>query len=142
MIQQLVIFLLIQYAVSIINGKWDAYQISKGKTIPHWLNLTVFLIMVGIELYIGKYIWWYAIIFFFTSCLNRRTFFGISLNLFRRKHDPTITWDYISKAKPPKAWLDRQEIKIFGYNGNAIHWMYIILLIIFTAALFILTKYI
>lgn len=136
MIQQLIIFLVIQYVVSIINGKWDAYQISKGKTIPHWLNLTVFLVMVGVQLIIAKYVWWIAILFFVVSCLNRRTFFGISLNVFRSKYDPTITWDYISKAKPPKAWLDRQEIKIFGYNGRAIHIMYIILWIIFSALLF------
>lgn len=139
--QQLIIFLIVQYVLSIINGKYDAYRISKGKHIAHGLNLTIFLIMVGIELFIGKYIWWYAILFFFTSCLNRRGIFGISLNLFRRKTNKLITWDYITKAKPPKAWLDRQEIKIFGYNGRAIHIIYIILWVIFTTALFILTKY-
>ena len=135
-IDYLIWFLIAQYVLSIINAKFDAYRISKGKDIAHWLNLTVFLIMVGIEIYIGKFIWWYAIIFFFTSCLNRRVFFGIPLNIFRSKHDPTIKWDYISKAKPPKAWLDRQEIKVFGYNGNAIHKTYIILLLIFTALSF------
>lgn len=142
MIQQLAIFLAIQYVASLINAKWDANLIEKkGKVPNHTLNLIVFLIIVGIELFIAKYIWWFAILFFFVSCLNRRVVFGIPLNLFRRVRNKTITWDYISREKPPKAWLDRREIEVFGYNGGAIHKTYIGLWVIFTTALFILTKH-
>lgn len=141
MIQQLVIFFAIQYVASLVNAKWDAHLIKKKKDPNHSLNLIVFLIMVGVELAIGWYIWWFSLLFFFVSCLNRRVIFGIGLNLFRRVFDKEITWDYISREKPPKAWLDRREIEVFGYNGGAIHKTYIGLWIIFTIALFILTKY-
>lgn len=144
MIDLLIIFLSCQTGFNLVNSRLDAWLIFKDKRIAHFVNLSVFFILVGIEIIIGwnnGFTWWYALLFLFTSCLNRRTVFGISLNLRRRIKNKTITWDYISKDKPPKAWLDRQEVKIFGYNGNAIHWMYIILWVIFTTALFILTKY-
>jgi hypothetical protein len=45
---------------------------------------------------------------------NRQGSFDIPLNLRR-----ALKWDHVSTAKPPAAWLDRQEIALFGYNGRA-----------------------
>lgn len=138
-IDYLIWFLSCQTGFNMVNSRLDAWLIFKDKTIAHWVNLSAFGVVVGIELIISiinGMIWWYIPLFLFTSCLNRRVIFGISLNLRRRIKDKTITWDYISRDKPPKAWWDRQEIKVFGYNGRAIHITYIILLIIFTALSF------
>ena len=139
--EQLIWFISCQIGFNLVNSRLDAWLIFKSKTIAHWVNLTAFFVVVGVELIMGilsGYTWWFAVLFFITACLNRRVVFGIPLNLRRRIKDKTITWDYISRDNPPKAWMDRQEIKLFGYNGRAIHIMYIILLAIFTPLLFII----
>lgn len=135
---QLIIYILSQALFNWINAYADAYRILKNKTIAHAINFGIYAVIVGVQLWFSGYTWWYMAIFCFMAFLNRQNTFDIPLNLRRRKTDKTITWDYISRAKPPKAWLDRQEIKIFGYNGRAIHIMYIILWALFTAILFIL----
>lgn len=60
-----------------------------------------------------------------SAFFNRQITFDIPLNLRRG-----LKWYYVSLDKPPKAWLDRQEIKIFGYNGAAITFMYFVLWIL------------
>jgi len=119
--------ILAQGIFNLINSRIDAYRILKNKTIAHAINFSGYAVVIAIELLILKPVWWFGLIFCFSAFLNRQVTFDIPLNLRRRKNDKSITWDYVSKANPPKAWLDRQEIKVFGYNGRAITLTYIFL---------------
>ncbi len=125
------------------NSRLDAWLIFKNKTVAHWVNFTSYFIWTGIEMwwawhYHGfAWSWWYILLFLFTAFLYRRVVFGISLNIRRGLKDITIKWYYISRAERPAAWLDRQEIKYLGRNGKKIHTVYICLLVVFTALLFI-----
>ncbi len=130
---QLTIYILSQALFNLINAYFDAYRILKNKTIAHAINFGCYAVIVGIQLWLSGYTWWYMIIFCFMAFVNRQNTFDIPLNLRRN-----LEWDYVTKANPPAAWWDRQEIKVFGYNGNAIAWSYIILFTVSTAALFIL----
>lgn len=138
MIYQLTIYLLSQLIFNIINAYFDAYRILKNKTIAHLINFGLYGIIVGIQLYLSNYNWWFMILFCVQAFFNRQVTFDIPLNLRRRKNDKSITWDYISKARPPKAITDRIEISIFGYNGRAITISYIILTLVSISSLFIL----
>ena len=139
MIIQLTIFIAAQILFNIINASFDAYRIAwLNKTVSHALNFGMYAVIVGVQIYLGHFVWWYAVIFCLQAFFNRQNFFDIPLNLRRSKKDKSITWDYISKAKPPKAWWDRQEIKVFGYNGKAIAISYMILWALSTGVLYII----
>jgi hypothetical protein len=107
---------------NLINSRLDAYRILKNKTIAHGINFGSYLTF-SIVLYwltIKPVFAWSIFpytdfaIFLMSAFCNRQGSFDIPLNL--RRH---LAWDYVSKDNPPKAWLDRQEIKLFGYDGKA-----------------------
>lgn len=99
---------------NLINSRVDAYRILKNKTIAHSINFGAYAVVV-LFLIITQGMRWYDIVIFCVSAFcNRQLSFDIPLNLRRG-----LKWDYVSTAKPPKAFLDRIEIRVFGYNGRA-----------------------
>lgn len=103
---------------NLINSRIDAFRILDNKTIAHGINFGAYAVFCGL-------IGWYAhnnyqwdirhyVLFGASAFCNRQWSFDVPLNL--RRH---LAWDHVSTAKPPKAWLDRQEIRVFGYNGRA-----------------------
>lgn len=128
----LIILLSAQCLFNFLNSQIDAYLIFKNKTIAHGINFGLYAALIVGEIYVTDYVWWYIIIFCFSALCNRQVTFDIPLNL-RRK----LPFDYISLDKPPKALTDRIEIAVFGYNGSAITFSYIILWVLSIAALFI-----
>jgi hypothetical protein len=107
---------------NLINSRLDAYRITRHKTIAHAINFGAYAVFALVLYYLTTKpaLTWvhftYAdfIVFCFSAFTNRQFSFDIPLNL-RRK----LKWDYVSLDRPPKAWLDRQEVRIFGYNGRA-----------------------
>lgn len=122
MIAQLTILILSQCVFNVINAYFDAYRIMKNKTIAHGINFGLYAGIVAIQLSLVSFVWWYMIIFCLSAFCNRQITFDIPLNLRRKKE-----WDYISLDKPPKAITDRIEVALFGYNGSAITFSYIIM---------------
>jgi hypothetical protein len=110
---------------NLINSRIDAYRILQNKTIAHGVNFGVYALFVGIISYVChvKAGWDLGVITLFcvSAFCNRNISFDIPLNLRRG-----LKWDYVSTAKPPKAFLDRVEIRLFGYNGRAPLFMYAI----------------
>lgn len=112
---------------NLINSRIDAYRITKHKTIAHAINFGAYLVFALVLYYFtvkpaltwADFSYWDLVIFCFSAFTNRQFSFDIPLNL--RRHLP---FDYVTKAKPPAAWLDRQEIRAFGYNGRAPVLMY------------------
>lgn len=104
------------------NTRIDAYRILRHKTIAHGINLGAYAVFALALYYLTckPVFTWSAfpyadlIIFCFSAFTNRQLSFDIPLNLRRG-----LKWDYVSLAKPPKAILDRIEIRLFGYNGRA-----------------------
>lgn len=119
------ITILLQMLFNVVNSRVDAYRILKNKTIAHGINLGCYAVVVGIEVYFLKMVWCMAAIFCIQAFLNRQNTFDIPLNLRRG-----LKFGYMSQDKPPKAWWDRQEYKIFGNNGRAIAITYAILWLI------------
>lgn len=118
---------------NLINSQVDAYRILKHKTIAHAINFGAYGAVV-LFLIITQGMRWYDIMIFCVSAFcNRQLSFDIPLNLRRG-----LKWDYISTAKPPKAILDRIEIRIFGYNGRAPVVCYSVLFLICTVIKFFL----
>lgn len=99
---------------NLINSRVDAYRILRNKTIAHGINFGAYAVFVGLLCWLGRYDIWEILIFCISSFCNRQWTFDIPLNLRRG-----LKFDYVTKAKPPAAWLDRQEIRLFGYNGRA-----------------------
>lgn len=115
-------YLLNQFALAVfnfINSRIDAYRIMANKTIAHGINFGAYAVFVGLLCWLGRYGIWEILIFCVSAFCNRQFSFDIPLNLRRG-----LKWHYVSPAKPPKAWLDRQEIRLFGYNGRAPLMMY------------------
>lgn len=129
----MILSIAIQVVFNILNAYIDAYRILKNKTIAHGINLGCYAVVVGIEVYFLKMVWWVAAIFCIQAFLNRQNTFDIPLNL-RRK----LKWDYMSLDKPPKAWWDRQEYRIFGNNGRKIALTYIGLWVVSLTIIFII----
>jgi len=99
---------------NLINSRIDAYRIMRNKTIAHGINFGAYSLIVGLLIFLQSMIWYEAILFCVSAFCNRQITFDIPLN-WRRG----LKWDYVSLAKPPKAFLDRIEIRVFGYNGRA-----------------------
>jgi hypothetical protein len=103
---------------NLINSRVDAYRILRNKTIAHGINFGAYAVFAGLICWYAhnNYYWgaWHYLLFGVSAFTNRQFSFDIPLNL-RRK----LPFDYVTKAKPPAAWLDRQEIRAFGYNGRA-----------------------
>lgn len=110
-------YLLNQLALAgfnLINSRVDAYRIMANKTIAHGINFGAYAVFTGLLCWLGRYDIWEILIFCVSAFVQRQFTFDIPLNLRRG-----LKWDYVSPAKPPKAWLDRLEIRLFGYNGRA-----------------------
>lgn len=113
----MITYLLNQLALAgfnLINSRVDAYRIMANKTIAHGINFGAYALFVALLCWLGRYDVWEIMIFCVSAFTQRQFTFDIPLNLRRG-----LKWDYVSPAKPPKAWLDRQEIELFGYNGRA-----------------------
>lgn len=110
-----------------INVEFDAFRILKHKTIAHAINLSVYLsfsiliywLTIKPELSLQNFPYLDFFIYLLSAFFNRQITFDIPLNLKRE-----LKWYYVSLDKPPKAWLDRQEVKVFGYNGKLITFFY------------------
>jgi len=112
----------LQIIFNLVNSRVDAYRILKHKTIAHGINLGCYALLVAAECWYLKLSWPFIIAMCVQAFFNRQNTFDIPLNLRRG-----LKWDYMSLDKPPKAWWDRQEYKIFGNNGRAMSITYIIL---------------
>lgn len=99
---------------NLINSRIDAYRILQHKPIAHGINFTAYLIAVAVIVVTGRMHLPDIILLCISAFCNRQISFDIPLNLRRG-----LKWDYVSTAKPPKAFLDRIEIRIWGYNGRA-----------------------
>jgi hypothetical protein len=97
---------------NLANSRIDAYRIMKDKTIAHGINLAAYFFAAGILIWVF-YPSWVALPFAAGAFFGRQIWFDIPLNLRRG-----LKWDYMSTANPPKAFLDRIERRIFGYNGK------------------------
>lgn len=104
---------------NLINSRIDAYRILRNKTIAHGINFGAYSLFALILYWITKKpeLSWYQLldfaIYLVMAFTNRQDSFDIPLNLRRGK-----SWDYVTPDKPPKAWWDRVEVRIFGYNGK------------------------
>lgn len=110
-------YLLAQLALvvfNLVNSRIDAYRIMQNKTIAHGINFGVYTLFVGLLCWFAQWNVWVITPFCVSAFCNRQFSFDIPLNLRRG-----LKWDYVSLAKPPKAFLDRIEIRLFGYNGRA-----------------------
>jgi hypothetical protein len=113
----MIIYMINQVALAgfnLVNVRIDAYRIFKHKNIAHGINFAAYAAFCTLLCWLAWLDIWEVIIFCMSAFSNRQFSFDIPLN--RRRGLP---WDYVSPAKPPKAWLDRQEIRLFGYNGRA-----------------------
>lgn len=110
---------------NLLNAVHDALRIRQNKRIYHGLNFGVYTLLVGLLCW--KSHWNIGVITFFSisAFCNRQLSFDIPLNRFRG-----LKWDYVSLAKPPKAIMDRIEIRLFGYNGRAPVIMYAVIWVI------------
>lgn len=100
--------------LNLINSRVDAYRIMRNKKIAHGINFGAYCILVAVLCLLFRYGIWDIIVFGISAFTNRQFSFDIPLNLRRG-----LKFDYVSLAKPPKAFLDRIEIRLFGYNGRA-----------------------
>lgn len=99
---------------NLINSRIDAYRIMKNKTIAHGINFGAYCVVTGLIIWLFHYEPWQGIVFAVSAFFQRQLSFDIPLNLRRGK-----AWNYVSLDKPPKALMDRIEIRLFGYNGTA-----------------------
>lgn len=100
---------------NITNVFIDAYKIKVlNKTIRHGINFTVYAVVTGFCICLFEMPLWFAVDFAFSAFFCRQITFDVPLNLRRN-----LDWDYVSLDRPPKALMDRIEVRIFGYNGKA-----------------------
>jgi len=115
-------------AFNFLNVWLDAYKIKRAlkqnvpKSVRHGINLAAYAVCVGLIIWLFKLQIWDAVLFAVSAFFNRQLSFDIPLNLRRG-----LKWDYVSLDKPPKALLDKIEIRIFGYNGKAPVFCYAVL---------------
>ena len=109
---------------NIINAFIDAYKIKTlNKVIRHFINFAAYFILVLILCYNLSLL--SSFLFILSAFFNRQITFDIVLN-FRRG----LKWDYVSLDNPPKALMDRLELRLFGYNGRLAVFIYSIFWII------------
>lgn len=97
---------------NLANSRIDAYRILKHKTIAHGINFAAYAIVTGVMIWIF-YRDWVALPFAIGAFFGRQLWFDVPLSLRRG-----LKWYHVSTANPPKAFLDRIERRIFGYNGK------------------------
>lgn len=100
-------------AFNLANSRIDAYRIMKNKAIAHAINFGAYAIVSLLLILFWQYDIKQIIFFCITAFCNRQFSFDIPLNLRRG-----LAWNYVTKDDPPKAVLDRIEIKILGRNGT------------------------
>lgn len=100
----------------------DAYRITRHKQIAHGINFGAYALFVAFLCWVTHWDIGVITLFCVSAFCNRNLSFDIPLNI--RRHLP---WDYVTKAKPPKSILDRIEIRLFGYNGQAPVFVYAVL---------------
>jgi hypothetical protein len=124
---------------NIVNVYIDAYKIKQalGRKVPvavkHGINFAAYGVTTGACIYFFHMPLWFAIEYAASAFFCRQIFFDIPLN-WRRG----LKWDYVSLDNPPKALMDRIEVRLFGFNGKAPTICYGILwVLLFTAQFFI-----
>lgn len=119
-LQTLIIANCILIGENIVNVYIDAYKIKIGlqkniaNNIKHGINFMAYGIVTGLCIWLFHMPLWIAIVYGCSALFNRQITFDIPLN-WRRG----LSWDYVSPAKPPAAFMDKIEVAIFGYNGKA-----------------------
>lgn len=109
-----------------LTNVWiDAYRIMKHKRIAHGINFGAYALFVAFLCWVTHWNIGVIILFCVSAFCNRNLSFDIPLNIRRR-----LPFDYVTKAKPPKAILDRIEIRIFGYNGRAPLFVYAVVWVV------------
>lgn len=115
-------------AFNFLNIWLDAYKIKQAlkknvpKSVRHGINFAAYSACVGLIIWLFKLGWQDGILFGASAFFNRQLSFDIPLNLRRG-----LKWDYVSLDKPPKALMDKIEVRIFGYNGKASIFCYSVL---------------
>lgn len=99
---------------NLINSRVDAYRIMRDKRIAHAVNFGVYTLFCALLCWLARWNAGVITLFCVSAFCNRNLSFDLALNIRRG-----LKWDYVSLAKPPKAFLDRIEIRLFGYNGRA-----------------------
>jgi hypothetical protein len=107
---------------NLINSRIDAYRILKHKTIAHGINFGAYAVFCALLCWLARWDACQIVLFGVSAFCWRQITFDVPLNLRRR-----LPWWYMSTANPPKAFLDKIEQKIVGYNGRAITIIYGIL---------------
>lgn len=113
----MILYLACQLALAVFNltNVWiDAYRITRHKQIAHGINFGAYALFCALLCWLARWNAGVITLFGVSAFCNRQLSFDVPLNLRRG-----LKWDYVSTAKPPKAILDRIEIRIFGYNGRA-----------------------
>jgi hypothetical protein len=113
----MILYIAYQLALAVFNltnVQIDAYRILRNKTIAHGINFGTYAVFCALLCWLARWDVWQIILFCVSAFCNRQFTFDIPLNIRRG-----LKWDYVSLAKPPKAFLDRIEIRLFGYNGRA-----------------------
>lgn len=116
-----------------VNSRIDAYRILKNKTIAHGINFGAYCLFSATIIWLCRYDLLRGILFALAAFCNRQFSFDIPLNLRRG-----LKWNYVSLARPPKALLDKIEIRLFGYNADAPLFVYGILYVIYIIVLIVL----
>jgi hypothetical protein len=104
---------------NLINSRIDAYRIMHNKTIAHGINFGVYALFCALLCWLARWNAGVITLFCVSAFCNRQWSFDVPLNLRRG-----LPWWYMSTANPPKAWWDKIEQKIVGYNGKAITFIY------------------
>lgn len=107
-------------AFNMLNVWLDAYKIKRAlnknvqKSVRHGINFAAYATCVGLIIWLFRLDWQNGLLFGASAFFNRQLSFDIPLNLRRG-----LKWDYVSLDKPPKALMDKIEVRVFGYNGKA-----------------------
>lgn len=118
----MIIYLLAQLFLvlfNLLNAANDAARIKKNKRIYHSINFGAYALFCMALCWFAHWDIGVITLFCVSAFFQRQLSFDIPLNLRRG-----LKWDYVSLAKPPKALLDKIEIRLFGYNGRAPVFMY------------------
>jgi hypothetical protein len=113
----MIVYLLNQFTIAVFNfwnSRLDAYRIMHNKAIAHGINFGVYTLFCALLCWLAQWNVGVITLFSISAFCNRQFSFDIPLNLRR-----SLKWDYVTKANPPQALMDRIEISIFGYNGRA-----------------------
>jgi len=122
---------------NVANAFIDAYKIKPlNKTIRHGINLGAYLVLVGVIIVWRHFSWLDGAFYLLGSLASRQLFFDIPLN-WRRG----LKWDYVSLDRPPKAWWDQIEVRVFGYNGRLPALCYFIIWVLCVAGDLLIHRY-